>query len=81
MKNSNTLAALFLSAALVLSTFILAGSLKSLGKSIERTAGYSTNTIKFPDNIRVNLKNIAPIALRLENSPGGASLRIQTEEK
>ena len=79
----NTPAAVILSIGLVISAVILYAALASLGKKIV-TAGMhagQTQPIRIPNDFTLRTQHTAPVTLKLENSPGGASLKIETENK
>ncbi len=84
MKNTNTAAAIALALGLVISSCILSFTVGSLGKSIERASSYARpQPIRIPKQIELELstRNLAPLILRVENSPVGASLKIETSDK
>jgi hypothetical protein len=81
MKNSNTPAAIALAVGMVISSCIMYLALGSLGQSIGRAASYAK-----PDPVRVSVPDrihLHPtsLTLRLENSPGGSSLKIDSSGK
>ena len=82
MKNSNTPAAIALALGMVISSCIMYLALGSLGQDIGQAASYAK-----PDPVRVSvpdrfyLHTANPLTLRLENSPGGSSLKIDSSDK
>ena len=79
MRDTNTAAATALALGLVVSSCILYFALGSLGKSIERAATYvRPQPVHVPDRIEISTRNLTPQIIRLENSPSGGSLKIDT---
>ena len=82
MKNTNTAAAIALALGMVISSCILYLAMGSLGQSIGQAAGYAKpDPVRIPDRIELSVRNLTPLTLKLENSPGGASLKIETSDK
>ena len=93
MKNSNTPAAIALAVGMVISSCIMylaLGSLgqdigraaRSLGQDIGRAASYAKPDpvlVSVPD--RFYLHPASPLTVRLANTPGGSSLKIETPDK
>ena len=82
MKSTNTAAAIALALGLVISSCILSFALGSLGQSIVRAATHARpQPVRIPDRIELSTRNLAPLIIRLENSPGGAPLKIETSDQ
>jgi hypothetical protein len=80
MKNTNTAAAIALALGMVISSCILYLAIGSLGQSIGQAASYpQPDPVRIPD--RLYLHPTGPWILRLENSPVGSSLKIETSDK
>jgi len=82
MKNTNTPAAIALALGMVISSCILAFALGSLGESVEKAATYARpQPVSFPHRLELSSRNLTPLILRLENSPAGGALKIETSDK
>ncbi|KKM18127.1 hypothetical protein LCGC14_1668860, partial [marine sediment metagenome] len=66
-----------------ISAVILSVALVWFGKSIEIAGSHAAQRqpIRIPNRLTLSTQNMAPVILRIENSPGGASLKIETEQK
>jgi hypothetical protein len=79
MKNSNTPAAIALALGMVISSCIMYLALGSLGQDIGQAASYvRPASVRVPDRIHLHPTSLT---LRLENSPGGSSLKIDSSDK
>ena len=82
MKDTSTAAAIVLALGLVISSCIAAFALRSLGRSIERGAMHAKpRPVRIPGQLTLRVQSLPPMIIRLENSPGGASLKIDTSDK